>query len=101
MVVDWPVNLQATVGPTVEQPSEKLLRGLTQLEPGEEWLIEPKQLDDSGRLWRPGTVSYTHLDVYKRQATSRTRTTPCPPTSAGPRPWARRSAAASGTPPWP
>ena len=54
MVVDWPVNLQASVGPTVEQPSDKLRRALTQLEPGEEWLIEPKQLDDSGRLWRPG-----------------------------------------------
>ena len=54
MVVDWPVNLQASVGPTVEQPGDKLLRALTQLEPGEEWLIEPKQLDDTGRLWRPG-----------------------------------------------
>ncbi|WP_290655170.1 bifunctional proline dehydrogenase/L-glutamate gamma-semialdehyde dehydrogenase, partial [Kocuria sp.] len=54
MVVDWPVNLQASVGPTVEQPGDKLLRALTELGPGEEWLIEPKQLDDTGRLWRPG-----------------------------------------------
>jgi RHH-type proline utilization regulon transcriptional repressor/proline dehydrogenase/delta 1-pyrroline-5-carboxylate dehydrogenase len=27
---------------------------LTQLEPGESWLVEPKQLDDAGLLWRPG-----------------------------------------------
>lgn len=54
MVVDWPENLQAIVGPTVEQPNDKLMRALTQLDEGEEWLLEPQQLDDSGRLWRPG-----------------------------------------------
>ena len=54
MVVDWPENLQAIVGPTVEQPGDKLKRALTQLDEGEEWLLQPKQLDDSGRLWRPG-----------------------------------------------
>ncbi|GFZ90426.1 bifunctional proline dehydrogenase/L-glutamate gamma-semialdehyde dehydrogenase [Nesterenkonia alkaliphila] len=54
LVVDWPQNLSATVGPLTEQPSEKLRRALTTLEPGEEWLLEPKQLDDTGRLWSPG-----------------------------------------------
>ena len=54
MVVAWPQDLQASVGPTVEHPEGKLARALTRLEPGEEWLIEPKQLDDSGQLWRPG-----------------------------------------------
>lgn len=54
MVVDWPSNLAATVGPLTEEPSEKLQRALTTLEPGETWLLEPKQLDDTGKLWRPG-----------------------------------------------
>jgi RHH-type proline utilization regulon transcriptional repressor/proline dehydrogenase/delta 1-pyrroline-5-carboxylate dehydrogenase len=54
MVVDWPVNLSATMGPLTELPSDKLRRALTQLEEGERWLLEPRQLDDSGRLWSPG-----------------------------------------------
>ncbi|GEE02025.1 proline dehydrogenase [Gordonia spumicola] len=54
MVVDWPTNLSATVGPLTEQPSDKLLRALTTLEPGETWLLKPRQLDDTGRLWSPG-----------------------------------------------
>lgn len=44
----------ASVGPLIEPPSPKLLRALTTLEEGESWLLEPKQLDESGRLWRPG-----------------------------------------------
>jgi RHH-type proline utilization regulon transcriptional repressor/proline dehydrogenase/delta 1-pyrroline-5-carboxylate dehydrogenase len=54
MVVDWPQNLQATVGPTIDEPGGKLRRALTRLDPGEEWLLEPRQLDGTGRLWRPG-----------------------------------------------
>ncbi|WP_010525940.1 bifunctional proline dehydrogenase/L-glutamate gamma-semialdehyde dehydrogenase [Nesterenkonia sp. F] len=54
MVVDWPTTLSATVGPLTEQPSQKLHRALTTLEPGESWLLEPKPLDDTGRLWSPG-----------------------------------------------
>lgn len=54
MVVDWPSSLAATVGPLTEAPSEKLQRALTTLEPGESWLLEPKQLDDTGLLWSPG-----------------------------------------------
>ncbi|WAL39238.1 proline dehydrogenase family protein [Brevibacterium sp. BRM-1] len=54
LVVDWPRNGRATVGPLTEQPSDKLERALTRLEPGEEWLLEPRRLDDTGRLWSPG-----------------------------------------------
>jgi RHH-type proline utilization regulon transcriptional repressor/proline dehydrogenase/delta 1-pyrroline-5-carboxylate dehydrogenase len=32
----------------------KLQRVLTTLGPGESWLVEPKPLDDTGRLWSPG-----------------------------------------------
>ena len=44
----------ASVGPLIETPSDKLLRALTTLDKGECWLLEPKQLDDTGKLWRPG-----------------------------------------------
>ncbi|MEX5235803.1 proline dehydrogenase family protein [Kocuria arenosa] len=54
LVVDWPQNLQASVGPVISEPGEKLHRALTRLDPGEQWLLEPRQLDDTGRLWRPG-----------------------------------------------
>lgn len=54
LVVDWPHNLSASMGPLTEQPSEKLKRALTTLEAGESWLLEPKQLDDTGRLFSPG-----------------------------------------------
>ncbi|WP_010121415.1 proline dehydrogenase family protein [Corynebacterium nuruki] len=54
MIVDWPTNLRATMGPLTELPSDKLQRALTTLEPGEKWLVEPKSLDNTGRLWSPG-----------------------------------------------
>lgn len=54
LVVDVPTNLRAEMGPLTVDASDKLLRALTQLEEGEEWLVEPRRLDDSGRLWSPG-----------------------------------------------
>ncbi len=52
--VGWPSDLGVTMGPVIEPPEGKLLRALTSLEPGETWLVEPRSLDDSGRLWSPG-----------------------------------------------
>ncbi len=52
--VGWPDDVSTTMGPVIEPPQGKLLRALTTLEPGEKWLVEPRQLDDSGRLWSPG-----------------------------------------------
>ena len=54
MKVGYGSQADATVGPLIEKPNPKLLRALTQLDKGERWLLEPKQLDESGRLWRPG-----------------------------------------------
>ena len=54
MKVDYATNPEASVGPLIEKPTEKLNRALTTLDDQETWLLEPKQLDDSGRLWRPG-----------------------------------------------
>jgi RHH-type proline utilization regulon transcriptional repressor/proline dehydrogenase/delta 1-pyrroline-5-carboxylate dehydrogenase len=42
------------MGPLTVDPEEKLLRALTTLEPGERWLLEPRRLDETGRLWSPG-----------------------------------------------
>ncbi|HEX2578113.1 MAG TPA: bifunctional proline dehydrogenase/L-glutamate gamma-semialdehyde dehydrogenase [Aquihabitans sp.] len=42
------------VGPLIRPPDGDLRRGLTTLEPGERWLVEPRALDGSDRLWTPG-----------------------------------------------
>lgn len=42
------------VNPLIRPPSVELLRGLTQLEEGEEWLLEPKQDPSNPHLWSPG-----------------------------------------------
>ena len=52
--VGYPSDPTAQVGPIIEPAHGKLLRALTQLAPGEQWLVEPRRLDDSGRLWSPG-----------------------------------------------
>jgi RHH-type proline utilization regulon transcriptional repressor/proline dehydrogenase/delta 1-pyrroline-5-carboxylate dehydrogenase len=54
LTVADPSDPEAQVGPLIEPASGKLLRALTSLGPGESWLVEPRQLDDSGRLWSPG-----------------------------------------------
>ena len=41
-------------GPLIAPPQGNLLRALTTLEAGEQWLVEPRQLDEAGRLWSPG-----------------------------------------------
>lgn len=47
-------DLGNAVGPLTEPASGKLLRALTTLDEGESWLVTPRPLDDSGRLWSPG-----------------------------------------------
>lgn len=54
LVVDWPTNPQAQMGPLSEVPGEKLMRGFTRLEKGQTWEVRPRQLDATGRLWSPG-----------------------------------------------
>ena len=50
----WPTDPTARVGPLVAEPTGAVLTALTELRPGETWLVEPVALDDSGRLWSPG-----------------------------------------------
>jgi RHH-type proline utilization regulon transcriptional repressor/proline dehydrogenase/delta 1-pyrroline-5-carboxylate dehydrogenase len=54
LVVAPSTDARAQMGPLISEPDGKLLQGLTELDPGEQWLLVPKPLDESGRLWSPG-----------------------------------------------
>jgi len=54
LTVGYPADPSTQMGPIIEKAKGKLLSGLTTLGDGETWLVEPKQLDDSGALWSPG-----------------------------------------------
>ncbi|MGB8020085.1 MAG: bifunctional proline dehydrogenase/L-glutamate gamma-semialdehyde dehydrogenase [Candidatus Nanopelagicales bacterium] len=58
------------IGPVIRPVEGPLERAVTTLEPGESWLVEPRQLDDSRRLWSPGVKigvqpgSWSHLTEW-------------------------------------
>lgn len=68
--VGWPEHPASQMGPIVEPADGKLLHALTTLGADEEWLVEPQQLDGTGRLWSPGIRanvkpgSYFHLTEF-------------------------------------
>jgi RHH-type proline utilization regulon transcriptional repressor/proline dehydrogenase/delta 1-pyrroline-5-carboxylate dehydrogenase len=68
--VSHPSDPRAQMGPLIAPPEAKLLKALTTLGPKENWLLEPKQLDETGKLWSPGIVqgvrpqSTSHLVEY-------------------------------------
>lgn len=70
LTVGYPSDPTAQMGPIIEPAHDKLLRALTTLAPGEQWLVEPRRLDDTGRLWSPGVKtgvrrgSEFHLTEY-------------------------------------
>ncbi len=47
-------ELSTSMGPIIRRAEPALERALTQLEPGERWLVEPTMLDNAGLLWSPG-----------------------------------------------
>ncbi len=47
-------NLSSKITPLIRPPTDPLLRGLTTLEPGESWLLEPKADPHNPHLWSPG-----------------------------------------------
>ena len=49
-----PGNLASVVTPVIRPPGPDLQRGLTELERGEEWLLEPEMLEGNPCLWSPG-----------------------------------------------
>jgi RHH-type proline utilization regulon transcriptional repressor/proline dehydrogenase/delta 1-pyrroline-5-carboxylate dehydrogenase len=68
--VGYPSDPVTQMGPLIEPANGKLLHALTTLGAEEQWLVEPKQLDDSGKLWSPGIRtgvvpgSYFHLTEF-------------------------------------
>ncbi|GAA3402256.1 bifunctional proline dehydrogenase/L-glutamate gamma-semialdehyde dehydrogenase [Pseudarthrobacter polychromogenes] len=68
--VGYPEDPTSQMGPIIEPASGKLLNALTTLGDGENWAVEPKKLDGTGRLWSPGVRygvkrgSYFHLTEF-------------------------------------
>ena len=54
MAVGSPWDLKTKINPLIREPNPVLYRGLTQLDEGEEWLLQPKQDANNPRLWSPG-----------------------------------------------
>ncbi|WP_300683647.1 bifunctional proline dehydrogenase/L-glutamate gamma-semialdehyde dehydrogenase [Nocardioides sp.] len=54
LTVGLPSDPTTQMGPLIEPAAGKLLSALTTLAPGESWLVQPRQLDETGRLWSPG-----------------------------------------------
>ncbi len=52
--VGRPWEPTSQVGPLIGPAEGKLLRALTTLEDGQQWVVEPEPLDASGALWKPG-----------------------------------------------
>jgi RHH-type proline utilization regulon transcriptional repressor/proline dehydrogenase/delta 1-pyrroline-5-carboxylate dehydrogenase len=47
-------DLRTTLGPVIRPPSGPLLDALTRLDPGETWLVAPRQVGGNPNLWSPG-----------------------------------------------
>ncbi len=68
--VGYPEDPASQMGPIIEPANGKLLNALTTLGQGESWAVEPRQLDETGRLWSPGVRygvrrgSYFHLTEF-------------------------------------
>ena len=58
------------MGPLIKPPQGDLKHALSDLEPGEKWLVKPKNIDNNPRLWSPGIKwgvqpgSYTHTTEF-------------------------------------
>ena len=52
--VGSPWDLKTKINPLIRPPGPTLLKGLKELEEGEEWLLEPKQDPHNPHLWSPG-----------------------------------------------
>ena len=57
-------DMGTTMGPLISAAAGDLLRGLTRLEPGEEWLVPPVQKDEAGCLWTPGVRMGVRRDSW-------------------------------------
>ncbi len=68
--VGSPWDPKSKVIPLIRAPHDALLKGLTTLEEGERWLVEPKQDPKNPNLWSPGVKvgvkpgSFSHLTEF-------------------------------------
>jgi RHH-type proline utilization regulon transcriptional repressor/proline dehydrogenase/delta 1-pyrroline-5-carboxylate dehydrogenase len=53
------------MGPVIAPPHGKLLRGLTEVEPGETWWLQPERRGD--QLWTPGVRAWVEPDTFFHQ----------------------------------
>ncbi|TNF26620.1 MAG: aldehyde dehydrogenase family protein, partial [Deltaproteobacteria bacterium] len=58
---------RSKVVPLIRAPREELSRGLTQLDPGERWLVEPRVDPDNPRQWSPGVKLGVTAGAYTHQ----------------------------------
>lgn len=67
MKVGSPFDLTTKISPLIHPPQGVLKRGLTTLESGEEWLLQPRVSEENPCLWTPGIKlhvqprSFTHM----------------------------------------
>ena len=58
------------MGPLIQAPGKDLARALADLESGESWALEPKNLEDNPHMWTPGIKwgvtpgSYSHITEF-------------------------------------
>ncbi|MDT0158194.1 bifunctional proline dehydrogenase/L-glutamate gamma-semialdehyde dehydrogenase [Microbacterium sp. ARD32] len=52
--VGMPEDGSNRIGPLIGPAEGKLLSALTELHPGQSWMLKPEKLDEAGQLWRPG-----------------------------------------------
>jgi len=63
-------DFENKMGPLIHSPKGDLKRALTQLEPGESWALEPKNVHNNPHMWTPGIKwgvrpgSFTHLTEF-------------------------------------
>lgn len=64
LVVGVPTELSTYINPLIHYPNEILLKGLTELESWEEWLLKPSQDPNNENIWTPGIKIGVHVDSF-------------------------------------
>ena len=60
-------RLASVLGPLIGPPPEKLVRALTALEPGQEWLLAPRALAGAPHLYSPGIFAWVEPGSWFHQ----------------------------------
>ncbi|MDP3286037.1 MAG: aldehyde dehydrogenase family protein, partial [Desulfobacterales bacterium] len=63
-------HFENKMGPLIHPPEGDLKRAIEKLEPGEEWLLEPENIEGNQHMWTPGIKrgvspgSFTHMTEF-------------------------------------